>query len=66
MSEQEARKVFSQTISLAKVFGGDVRRMCVERGVPDHLLNKLLDEQERWDKGLQKFDWDGSIKKGAG
>ncbi len=62
MSEQEARKVFSHAISLCKVFGGDVRRMCAERGVPDELISKFLEEQAAWDRGLAKFDWDGSVR----
>jgi len=65
VSEQEARKVFSHTIALAKVFGGNIRKMCAERGVPEHLVSKLLDEQDAWDRGLQKFDWDGSIRREA-
>ena len=63
MSEQEARKVFSHAIAMCKVFGGDVRAMCVERGVPNEMISKLLSEQETWDRGLARFDWDGSLKK---
>jgi len=33
MSEQEAGKVFSHVVSLFKVFGGNLRQMCTERGV---------------------------------
>ncbi|HUI72073.1 MAG TPA: hypothetical protein VL354_16255 [Spirochaetia bacterium] len=65
MSEQEARKVFSHVFALAKVFGGNVRKMCADRGVPEPFVRKLLDEQDKWDRGLQKFDWDGSIKRAA-
>ena len=63
MSEQEARKVFSHAIAMCKVFGGDVRAMCAERGVPNEIIDKLLAEQETWDRGLAKFDWDGTLKK---
>jgi hypothetical protein len=63
MSEQEARKVFSHAIALCKVFGGNLRQMCAERGVPEEMISKLLAEQETWDRGLAKFDWDGSIRK---
>ncbi len=65
MSEQEARKVFSHALALCKVFGGNVRRMCTERGVPREMVDRLLEEQRTWDQGLAKFDWDGSIKKTA-
>ena len=61
MNEQEARKVFSHAIAMGKVFGGDIRQMCAQRGVPDDLISKLLAEQNLWDKGLGKFDWDGSV-----
>lgn len=63
MSEQEAKKVFSHAVSLARVFGGDVRAMCIARGVPGDLVDKFLREQAVWDAGLAKFDWDGSVKK---
>ncbi len=66
MSEQEARKVFSHAVALVKVFGGNIRQMCAERGVPADLVERLLAEQDRWDRGLAKFDWDGSVKKDAG
>jgi hypothetical protein len=64
MNEQEARKVFSHAIAMHKVFGGDIRQMCAQRGVPDELVSKLLAEQAFWDQGLGKFDWDGSVKPG--
>jgi hypothetical protein len=63
MSEQEARKVFSHVWALCKVLGGDVRKLCAERGLSDELVEKFLDEQRVWDAGLSKFDWDGSVKK---
>ena len=65
MNEQEARKVVSHVLSMVKVFGGDVREMCAQRGVPDELLSTLLEEQAFWDKGLGRFDWDGSIKRAS-
>ncbi len=63
MSEQEAKKVFSHAVALSRVFGGDIRVMCMERGVPRELVEKFLKEQKMWDEGLAKFDWDGSVKK---
>jgi len=65
MNEPEARKVFSHALAMCKVFGGDIRQMCAQRGVPDELITKLLSEQAFWDKGLGKFDWDGSVKRGS-
>ena len=65
MSEQEAKKVFSHAVALSKVFGGDVRKLCTERGVPSELIDKFIKEQNVWDAGLKKFDWDGSIRKKA-
>jgi hypothetical protein len=66
VTEQEARKVFSHVVSLYKVFGGDLVKMCAERGVPASMVRKLAAEQKLWDWGLAKFDWDGSIKKSSG
>ena len=65
ISEQEARKVFSHVVSLYKVFGGDLRQMCAEKGLPEAMMRKLIAEQKAWDWGLAKFDWDGSVKKDA-
>ncbi len=63
VTEQEARKVFSHVVSLYKVFGGDLMKMCADRGLPEIVVKKLIAEQKVWDRGLSKFDWDGSIKK---
>ena len=63
MSEEEARNIFSHVVAVSKVLGGDIRQMCVGRGVPDKLINKLLAEMDFWDRGLRKFNWDGSPRK---
>ena len=65
MREQEARKVFSHVVSLYKVFGGDLVKMCEDRGMPEDMIKKLIAEQKLWDWGLSKFNWDGSLKKKA-
>ncbi len=48
-----------------KVFGGDIQRVCAQRGVPDVLVRRFVAEQAAWDKGLDKFDWDGSAKENS-
>jgi hypothetical protein len=63
MTEQEARKIFVNMISLYKVFGGNIRQMCSEEGIPDALTEKFLAEDELWEKRLEGFNWDGSVKK---
>jgi len=63
--EQEARKVFSHVFAMYKVFGGDIQRVCAQRGVPDVLVRRFVAEQAAWDKGLDKFDWDGSAKENS-
>jgi hypothetical protein len=63
MNEQEAKKEFDHVLALCKVFGGDIRKLCRERGLSAALVEKLLDEEKAWDAGLSKFDWDGSAKK---
>ena len=65
MSEQEARKIFSHAVAMHKVFGGNIRTMCADRGVPEELIGKFLAEQDFWDRGLSRFDWDGSVRKKA-
>ncbi len=62
MTEQEAKRVFSNAFAICNVMGGDIRQMCAQRGVPHELVIKFLEEQGFWDKGLSKFDWDGSVK----
>ena len=62
MSERELKKVFEHVWALCKVFGGDIRKLCRERGVSPELVEKFLDEQKVWDAGLSKFDWDGSAR----
>jgi len=42
LSEEDARRIFDNKISICKVLGGDVRRQCLEAGVPAALIEKFL------------------------
>ena len=44
---------------------GTSAQMCADRGVPEELIGKFLAEQDFWDRGLSRFDWDGSVRKKA-
>jgi hypothetical protein len=62
MSEQEARLIYAHEVSLCNVFGGNVRQNCLDRGVPQEMVERFLAETEAWDRSLSKFNWDGSLK----
>ena len=63
MSEQEARLIYAHEVSLCNVFGGNVRQNCLDRGVPEEIVEMLIAETEAWDRSLSKFNWDGTLKK---
>ncbi len=63
MSEQEARLIYAHEVSLCNVFGGNVRQNCLDRGVPQDMVDLFLAESEAWDRSLSKFNWDGTLKK---
>jgi len=42
LSEEDARRIFDNKVSICKVLGGDVRRQCLEAGVPSALIDKFL------------------------
>ena len=47
LSEEVAKRVFDNKVAICKVLGGDVRRQCLEAGVPATLIEKFLaDDQE--------------------
>jgi hypothetical protein len=63
MTEQEAKKIYSHQLAMSKVFGFDLKKACLEKGVPIKMLEKFIREDEAFDKGLSHFDWDGTLKK---
>ena len=62
MTEKEARMIYAHEVSICNVFGGNVRQNCLDRGVPEDLVDLFIAETEAWDKGLRRFNWDGSLK----
>jgi hypothetical protein len=62
MSEQEARIVYEHAVSLCRVFGGNIRQNCLDRGMPEDVVDRLIKETEAWENSLRKFNWDGSLK----
>jgi hypothetical protein len=62
MTDQEAQMIYAHEVSLCNVFGGNVRQNCIDRGVPEEVVDRLIAESEAWDRSLKKFNWDGSVK----
>ncbi len=56
MKEQEARVTFSVAVAISKVVGGDIRQMCIKRGVSNELISKFLAEQNLWDRSPSAFE----------
>ena len=62
MTEREAKKIYDHQLSLARVFKLDIRKICLEKGIPCEMLEKFIKEDEDFDKKLSRFDWDGTPK----
>lgn len=42
MTRAQAKKIYSDVKALVYVFGGDLRKKCLERGVPEVMVHELL------------------------
>ncbi len=60
MSEAEARRIYDLKYSLCKVFGGDVRRDCLEAGVPETLVDEFLENDKLLDRFIDSHDQSGN------
>jgi hypothetical protein len=64
MNEIDAKRIFDHQVALSYVFGGELKRRCLELGVPEQTFEKLLKEHQRLSAFVDKHDSLGNITKG--
>jgi hypothetical protein len=56
MPESEARRIFDHKWSMCRVFGGDVRRQCLDAGVPGDLIDRFMTQDSRFEQFMSRHD----------
>jgi hypothetical protein len=59
VQEKEARKIFDHKAALCATFGGDLRKSCLEAGLPEALIDKFMREDSAFGAFLSRHDPDG-------
>lgn len=49
MTYDEAKEIYYHVHSIVSVFGGDLYNQCLEKGIPEPMLLKILKEEKRLD-----------------
>ena len=45
------------------MFGGDLRQKCLQRGIPEELVDEFIENDKRFNKFLKAHDFFGEKKK---
>jgi hypothetical protein len=61
MNEVDARRIFDNKIALCKVFGGDLRKLCLEKGMQEQVFDKLFMEHQHMSAFIDKHDLEGNV-----
>jgi len=64
MTRAEAKKIYSDIKALVYVFGGDVRKKCLERGVPEAMVNELMANDSTLNRFFESHDILGEPRDG--
>ena len=59
MTREQAQKLYSDISSLVYVFGGDLRRKCLQRGIPEELVEEFIEADRRFNRFLKAHDFSG-------
>ncbi len=59
MTREEARKLYTDVSSLVYVFGGDLRKKCLQRGIPSDLVDEFIENDRRFNEFLRAHDSGG-------
>jgi hypothetical protein len=62
MTRGEAKKIYSDVKALVYVFGGDVRKKCLERGVPQVMVDELIANDSALNRFFDSHDIMGEPK----
>ncbi len=62
MTKNDAKKLYSDIAALVYVFGGDLRRKCLERGIPVEYVEEFMENDKRFNQFLKAHDFTGDPK----
>jgi hypothetical protein len=63
MSRAEAEAIFISQVAYFKVLGGDdVKTRCLAEGVPEAIIDELIEGDRTMDKFIKKHDSKGNLK----
>ena len=62
MTRAQAKKIYSDVKAMVYVFGGDIRKKCLERGIPEAMVDELLANDTALDRFFEQHDISGERK----
>jgi hypothetical protein len=62
VTRAQAKKIYSDVKALVYVFGGNIRKKCLERGVPEAMVDELLANDTALNNFLDHHDFLGDRK----
>jgi hypothetical protein len=62
MNEKEAKRIFDNTVALSRILGGDLKKLCLEKGLTELQFDKLIKQHERMSEFIDKHDSEGNLK----
>ena len=60
MNEVEAKRIFDNKVALCNVFGGDLKKCCLESGISEQLFDRLLVEYQNISAFIDRHDSEGN------
>jgi hypothetical protein len=62
MTRNDAKKIDSDVKAMVYVFGGDVRKKCLERGMPQAMVDELIANDSSLNRFFDSHDILGELK----
>ena len=62
MNEREAKRTFDNTVALSTILGGDLKAICIEKGMTEEQFDILFSQHQRITEFINKHDSEGNIK----
>ena len=62
MNERESGKVFDNSLALCTVLGGDLKKRCLEMGMPEQVFDRLFGDYRRMSAFIDRHDMQGNLR----
>ena len=62
--EKEAKRTFDNAIALSKILGGDLKALCLEKGMTEQQFDNLFTQRQRFAEFIDKHDSEGNLTLG--